>query len=119
MTLISSLFEQTTSKDYSYIGPLVLAALIIYLCLQYFQGGLNKFPGPFLANFTDLWRFFDVWGRRPDVTHIRLHRKYGDVVRLGPRALSFADPNAIKVIYGLNKGFTKVWGISWHDLVFL
>ncbi|RYO73661.1 hypothetical protein DL764_010439 [Monosporascus ibericus] len=39
---------------------------------------------------------------------LRLHAKYGDVVRLGPNTLSFADPKALKSIYGLNKGFVKV-----------
>ncbi|KAK7750744.1 hypothetical protein SLS62_007295 [Diatrype stigma] len=51
-----------------------------------------------------LW---DVYGQRPELTHQRLHAKYGDVVRLGPNTLSFADPKALKTIYGLNKGFLK------------
>ncbi|MCJ1307251.1 hypothetical protein MMC25_000897 [Agyrium rufum] len=80
---------------------------IAYFAKNYFNHGLQKYPGPFLASLTDWWRFVDVWGRRPDITHNALHRKHGDIVRLGPNALSFADPKAIKTIYGLNKGFTK------------
>ena len=49
-----------------------------------------------------------MYRRRPEATHIKLHAQHGDIVRLGPNALSFADPKALKVIYGLNKGFTKV-----------
>lgn len=49
-----------------------------------------------------------MWNRRPEVTHIKLHEKYGDVVRLGPNTLSFSNPAALKAIYGLNKGFIKV-----------
>lgn len=57
----------------------------------------------------------DVYRRRPEVTHISLHRKHGDIVRLGPNALSFADPKALKAIYGLNKGFVKVWTVGrWN-----
>lgn len=82
---------------------------LLYLALNYFYNSLNIFPGPFWARLTDIWRYIDVKGRRPELTHIALHRKYGDVVRLGPRTLSFADPKAAKVIYGLNKGFTKVF----------
>lgn len=82
--------------------------LLLYLCLNYFCNSLNRFPGPFWARLTDIWRYIDVKGRRPELTHIALHRRYGDIVRLGPRTLSFADPEATKVIYGLNKGFTKV-----------
>lgn len=89
--------------------PTALAiALVAFFARNYFNRGLNKYPGPFLAALTNWWRFFDVYGRRPDITHIALHRKYGDIVRLGPNVLSFADPKAIKVIYGLNKGFVKV-----------
>jgi hypothetical protein len=92
--------------DYGvYAVPLLF---LLYLALNYFYNSLHIFPGPFWAHFTDIWRYLDVKGRRPEVTHIALHRKYGDIVRLGPRTLSFADPKATKVIYGLNKGFTKV-----------
>jgi hypothetical protein len=87
------------------VVPVVLVA---YVAANYFNHGLNKYPGPFLASLTDWWRFIDVYGRRPDITHIKLHRQHGDMVRLGPNSLSFADPKAIKQIYGLNKGFVKV-----------
>lgn len=79
-----------------------------YLATNYFHHGLNRYPGPILAALTDWWRFFDVYGRRPDITHIKLHRQHGDIIRLGPNVLSFSDPQAIKQIYGLNKGFVKV-----------
>ncbi|RFU27304.1 hypothetical protein B7463_g9016, partial [Scytalidium lignicola] len=88
--------------------PIVLAVLVIaYLTKNKFHNGLNKYPGPFLASLTDGWRFWDVYKRRPDITQLKLHRKLGNVVRLGPNCLSFSDPAALKTIYGLNKGFTK------------
>ena len=83
-------------------------AFVAYLLKNYFKHGLNKYPGPFLASLTDWWRFVDVYKRRPEVTHLKLHAKHGDVVRLGPNSLSFADPKALKSIYGLNKGYVKV-----------
>src|SRR5450755_1316343 len=85
----------------------LLILTIAYFASNYFHNCLNKYPGPILAAFTDWWRFWDVYNRRPDITHYKLHRKHGDIVRLGPNCLSFADPKAIKTIYGLNKGFTK------------
>jgi hypothetical protein len=87
---------------------LLLLTVTAYLFSNYFNHGLNKYPGAFLASFTDWWRFWIVYKRRPEVEHIKLHAKYGDVVRLGPNNLSFANPKALKSIYGLNKGFTKV-----------
>jgi cytochrome P450 len=88
--------------------PFVLiSSTVLWLLRNKFYNGLNKYPGPWLASYTNWWRFFDVWGRKPELHFIKLHRKYGDVVRVGPNVLSFADPKAIKDIYGLNKGFVK------------
>lgn len=95
----------------SHWATAVLIAVVALLAKNRFNHGLQKYPGPLLASLTDWWRFWDVLGRRPDITHIRLHKQHGDIVRLGPNVLSFANPRALKTIYGLNKGFTKV--ISW------
>jgi len=95
---------------------LIVLALLGRLVRNKFNHGLNKYPGPLAAGFTDWWRFVDVYNRKPERTHIELHRKHGDVVRLGPNVLSFADPTAIKTIYGLNKGFTKVHSNSLLDV---
>jgi len=85
----------------------IVVVVFAHLLRNYFNRGLNEYPGPRVAMFTNWWRFFDVLGRRPDITHLKLHRLYGDVVRLGPNTLSFASPRAVKTIYGLNKGFVK------------
>lgn len=89
--------------------PLVLATTTLaFLLNNKYWKGLNKYPGPRLAAYTNWWRVLDVYTRNHHWKIIALHRKYGDIVRIGPNVLSFADPKAIKVIYGLNKGFTKV-----------
>jgi hypothetical protein len=89
--------------------PIAISVLFVaWLAKNHLNHGLNKYPGPFLAGLTDWWRFLDVYGLRPDITHLKLHRQHGDIVRLGPNVLSFSDPKAIKQIYGLNKGFVKV-----------
>ncbi|KAH0434016.1 cytochrome P450 [Colletotrichum camelliae] len=95
---------ETLATHWLSIGASLIVA---WLVKNHYNNGLNKYPGPFLASLTDWWRFFDVKGQRPEVTHQKLHEKYGDVVRLGPNTLSFADPAALKTIYGLNKGFVK------------
>ena len=100
-------------RDY---WPIFLPAIFTaYLLSNYFNHGLNKYPGPFLARFTDCWRFWDVYQRRPDITQLKLHRQHGDIVRLGPNTLSFASPRAIKQIYGLNKGMVKVRNSDFAD----
>ncbi|KAK7742358.1 hypothetical protein SLS53_004503 [Cytospora paraplurivora] len=88
--------------------PTLLALPVLaWLLRNRYQNGLNQYPGPFLASLTDWWRFVDVWKRRAELTHLKLHEKHGDIVRLGPNYLSFADPAALKAIYGLNKGYVK------------
>ncbi|KAI6089631.1 cytochrome P450-like protein [Hypoxylon rubiginosum] len=102
--MIAGSFVELLSRQWP-IALLVVA--VLYLARNYFNRGLNKYPGPLPAQLTDWFRFYKVWQRRPEQWHIKCHEKYGDVVRLGPNSLSFANPNAIKVIYGLGKGFTK------------
>ncbi|KAL4779784.1 hypothetical protein BJX76DRAFT_351499 [Aspergillus varians] len=106
MALVSKILESTSSVS-KYAIYIIFSLLLLYLVQQYFHNGLHRYPGPALAKVTNLWRFLDVCSRRPEATHVALHRKYGDVVRLGPNTLSFSSPSAIKVIYGLNKGFVK------------
>ncbi|KAJ0353069.1 hypothetical protein COL154_001677 [Colletotrichum chrysophilum] len=101
---ITETLLETLATHWLSIGASLIVA---WLVKNHYNNGLNKYPGPFLASLTDWWRFFDVKGQRPEVTHQKLHEKYGNVVRLGPNTLSFADPAALKTIYGLNKGFVK------------
>lgn len=86
----------------------LLLSIVAKVAVNKFGGGLGDIPGPWLASCSDLWRLFVVWGRRPERTHIELHEKYGKFVRLGPRNVSVADPEALKTIYGLKTVFIKV-----------
>lgn len=71
---------------------------------------LRHIPGPFLAGCTDLSRLLLVWGRKSEVTYLKLHEKYGEVVRIGPNAVSVTGPDCdvVRNIYGIGKGFVKV-----------
>lgn len=102
------MLESVLFFSLAHYPSLIILLLCLHLASNYFRNNLNKYPGPLLASLTNWWRFFDVLGRRSDVTHEALHRKHGDIVRLGPTVLSFANPDAARVIYGLNKGFVKV-----------
>ena len=75
-------------------------------------------PGPFLAKFTDLWRFLLVTGRRSQETYLKLHKKHGDLVRIGPNCISISQPDMIPVIYGIGKGYVKSDFYSvWQNIV--
>lgn len=84
----------------------LLAVLIPLISFRYAYG-IHKFRGPFLASFTDLWRFIHAY--HGTLFPLRdLHDTYGDVMRIGPRALSFRDPRAIRDIFGAGKNWDKV-----------
>lgn len=88
---------------------LFILALVIYFTRIRFRSVLRTIPGPFIASFTNWWRLYDVSRGLHQETLVRLHREYAsDLVRVGPNVVSVADPEAMKLIYGLNKGFSKV-----------
>ena len=91
--------------DFSF--SLSLLAVLIPLISFRYSYGIHKFRGPVLASFTDLWRLIHAY--RGTLFPLRdLHDTYGDVLRIGPRALSFRDPQAIKDIFGAGKNWEKV-----------
>ena len=102
-----AILTETISFIGRHILGLALAAIIIHLTRNYFTPGASSVPGPFLAKLTNLWRFIDVAQGRPDITQNALHEKHGDYVRLGPNVVSVRNPDVLKTIYGINKGYVK------------
>lgn len=110
MALISTSSTSPSSLSLlpTYCALLLLLGVLLRLLTNRFKPGLSHIPGPTLAKYTRLWKLYDVWKGDSHNTSIRLHRRYGDLVRIGPKHVSVGDPKAVPVIYGLNKGFTKV-----------
>ncbi|KAK3898351.1 cytochrome P450 monooxygenase [Staphylotrichum tortipilum] len=76
---------------------------------------LSNYPGPFLARLTN----FYITARSMKKLHLfeevqKLHAQYGDYVRLGPREISIADPEAVKIIYGSQAPVSKG---PWYTLL--
>jgi hypothetical protein len=81
--------------------------LLLHVFLRYYR--LKSIPGPFLAAFTDLWRWRAqqktlFWG--PAL--VQLHEKYGKLVRIGPNHISVSDPKAVNQVYGTHPVWVKV-----------
>uniref|UniRef100_A0A8H7TMJ1 Cytochrome P450 n=1 Tax=Bionectria ochroleuca TaxID=29856 RepID=A0A8H7TMJ1_BIOOC len=89
------------------LGLALLAGLLFCGVFNKYGHGLHNIPGPWIAGFSDLWRLFLVRRRHAQEEHIALHQKYGPIVRLGPRVVSIADPDAIKTIYSPSAGWSK------------
>lgn len=96
----------------------VFAAFTTSWCLwNYLTSPLRSFPGPVIARFTNLWRLFSVLGRKPQLTHIELHKKYGTAVRMGPNLLSLADPSVLSGIFRTRDPWQKTGFYSVNDVV--
>ncbi|OAL45721.1 cytochrome P450 [Pyrenochaeta sp. DS3sAY3a] len=85
-----------------------LAFTYIILSYTVFRPGLKSIPGPVLAKFTDLWRLKAVKAGNFERTTARLHKEYGDIVRIGPNTVIISDPTMVESIYGL-KGKSKFY----------
>ncbi|KAM5384641.1 hypothetical protein ACJZ2D_001386 [Fusarium nematophilum] len=90
---------------------LVALAVILLISLQvvYYRylHPLAKYPGPFLASFTNLWKVRQLWSLRMPDTLLRLHEEHGDVVRIGPNQLSFRQGGAVPRIYKAGRNLPK------------
>lgn len=82
--------------------------VIIYFTRTHLKPGVSSVPGPFLASLSNFWRFIDVANGHAEASLYKLHKKYGDYVRLGPNVISVWDLDSLKLIYGINKGYQKV-----------
>lgn len=73
------------------------ASMLVY---RAFFHRLARFPGPFLARLSMFYMTCFGFRHRQNYQDVQaLHRKYGDIVRVGPTELSIADPNAFNAIH--------------------
>ncbi|KAJ7039626.1 cytochrome P450 [Mycena alexandri] len=67
---------------------------------------LAAYPGPLMCKVTKLWLAGIAMGGKQHIYYRDLHRRYGDVVRIGPNELSFSNNSAISPMLG-TKGMPK------------
>jgi hypothetical protein len=101
---MSEALSDTFSLYTIYFGTL-FTSIIVY---RAFFHRLRKFPGPFMARITN---FYNVAITTPKIRYFieveKIHKQYGDYVRLGPRDLSISDVNAIPIVHGVGTKCTK------------
>ncbi|RDW77473.1 cytochrome P450-12 [Coleophoma cylindrospora] len=100
----------TTITSASYLTALSLSILTYRI----FFHPLRNFPGPFSAKLSKLTHVLRVAKhsdsfRRAD----ELHKKYGEIVRVGPNELSIIIPEAVPAIGGSGSKCTKS---AWYDV---
>lgn len=88
---------------------------VLYLLVRFYTfltSPLRSVPGPFWTRLTKLWYFNRVRNAHFERENIRLHQKYGPIVRISPDHYSISDPAAVKTVYGTGTKFVKS---AWYD----
>ncbi|KAH6848218.1 cytochrome P450 [Chaetomium sp. MPI-CAGE-AT-0009] len=93
---------------YAFLVPLF--TVLSWWTLSYVRSPLKRYPGPPLAGWTNLWRFFVVRSGGYPRRIKKLHDKYGPVVRIGPNLIDLDYPELIKTLYST--------GEPWHKTEF-
>ncbi|KAJ6133407.1 Benzoate 4-monooxygenase cytochrome P450 [Penicillium samsonianum] len=83
----------------------VVTVVLVHLGWTWWR--LKHIPGPFPACITDLHRMSWVPTARAHLILQDAHRKYGEVVRIGPNMVSFSNPEAIPAVYPMRPGIPK------------
>ncbi|KAH0578707.1 hypothetical protein H2248_003835 [Termitomyces sp. 'cryptogamus'] len=76
---------------------------------------LAKYPGPLPCKITKLYFAIVAFGGKQHKWYNELHRRYGDVVRIGPNELSFCSPDLIAPGLG-SHGMPKSAAFDWHSI---
>lgn len=122
-TLGSTAFVLTQpSKSIADVTSKLILSLLIYKSTLFISIGIYRlflhrvrhFPGPRTLALSK-WAAvpMDLKGKRPEVID-QLHRKYGNVVRTGPRELSINDMKAVNAILGPSSKCIKG---PWYNAV--
>ncbi|KAJ7116435.1 cytochrome P450 [Mycena epipterygia] len=82
----------------------IIASVVLYRISPFHP--LASYPGPLLCKITKLWLAGIAMNGKQHLYYQQLHRRYGDVVRVGPNELSFSDSSAIFPMLG-PKGMPK------------
>ncbi|RYP67974.1 hypothetical protein DL769_005621 [Monosporascus sp. CRB-8-3] len=100
-------------------GALLLSALAgLYGSMLVYRVAfhrLRRFPGPFAARLSNFYQA-SLYRRsyRLDVEVQKLHRVYGDILRIGPNELSINDPKALHAIHSSSSPCTKG---PWYEVL--
>lgn len=75
---------------------------------------LRHIPGPLSCKLSMWsWVLADWEGRRAQLIY-EMHHKYGDIVRIGPREVSCANPAALPLFYGSTGAASKAIRGPWY-----
>lgn len=96
----SLLKELTTPRTFVLVTSIAVAGLFLYFICNFIYNvyfhPYAKYPGPFLAKFTDLYAGYHAWKGDIHLDMWRCHQVYGDKVRYAPNRLNVNTVTGLK-----------------------
>lgn len=89
------------------LGVVLIAGYILHLLRTKYAAGLRRVPGPLLASVSHLDRLWSCANGSQMDYHLKLHERYGSLVRVGPKHISFSDTSLIPLVYSITSKFYK------------
>jgi cytochrome P450 len=120
LALASRVVWSTTTQDaiaaVAQIYAIFFATMSLSMAAyRVFFHRLRRFPGPLSCKLSMWsWPLTDWIGTRHHKIQ-EMHQRWGDYVRIGPREISVANPEALEVIYGPTGSSTKVTRGPWYQ----
>jgi len=94
---------------------ILIHVVLVQVIYRFYVDPLRHIPGPTAARFTELWRTRRYALGRWHQDILDLHDKYGPVVRIAPKEISFVDKDALVQVYGHSTGTKKTaWYHTWR-----
>lgn len=101
---MASVIWPTTSS----VGIFLSAAAVYFLFSAiYTWSRLRRVPGPFFASFSYWWALSAVTSGQEPWIYTSLAKKYGHLVRVGPRLLLTDDPDVLRRMSGIRSAYNK------------
>lgn len=99
----------------SHTSSLTVKALLPWPVYNLFLHPLSAIPGPRLWALT--WYFYAraIRGGKYAQKSLRLHSKYGPVIRIAPNQLSVTTDEAWKVVFAYNSGTSFPKSLYWYQ----
>ncbi|KAK8022508.1 cytochrome P450 [Apiospora rasikravindrae] len=100
----------------AFAGALTLIVLAKLTYLAFFHP-LARYPGPFLAKFTDAYGAYHGWKGDIHLDMWRAHQTYGDYVRYGPNKLMINTAEGLRDIYHVGAGSKFMKATAYTPMV--
>ncbi|OLN97156.1 Isotrichodermin C-15 hydroxylase 7 [Colletotrichum chlorophyti] len=101
---IASGFQHTIFRTVLFCCSGALCTFLAFVLYQWYFHPLCRFPGPKLAAISNFPYSRSYLGGRQPWDILKLHDRYGPVVRISPNDLSFNTAKSWSDIYGVRKG---------------